>query len=298
MAPRRPIGYPGAMIRIRLRVLLLAAVAVAGCASAAQLLPGSLPPIATGEARLPGKIVWRDLVTPDLAAARTFYGGVLGWEFDTITDGYVMVRNGDRLVGGMAQLSAASDGSQWLPHIAVADVEQSAEAVRRSGGKILLGPLSVPGRGEVVVARDPQGAIFGMMHTAAGDPPDLPPRHGDWLWSELWTADRKAAAAFYFPLFMYAPGQQELDGTRYLYFKSGGKARAGMVEKPDPTVGNAWVSYVRVADVAAVVARAPRFGGRVLFAPSPEVRRGSIAMLADPGGAGVLVQEWPMRGAS
>jgi hypothetical protein len=58
------------------------------------------------------------------------------------------------------------------------------------------------------------------------------------------------------------------------------------------------VSYVRVGDVDAVVARATQFGGRVLFAPSPDVRKGSVAIIADPGGAGLLVQEWPIGGAS
>lgn len=287
------------MVRIPLRVLLLTGLVVAGCASATRLFPRALPPIASGELRLPGKIVWRDLVTADLAGARTFYGGVFGWRFEQVGDAYLLARNGDRLVGGIAELGATSDGSQWLPQIAVADVAQSAAAVRQSGGRILLGPLSLPGRGELVVASDPQGAIFGMIHTAAGDPADVPPGEGDWLWSELWVADPSAAATFYIPLFNYAPGTQQVEGRPYYFFKTaGGRARAGLVRKPDPQLGNAWVSYVRVADVDAVVARASRFGGRVLLAPSPEVRKGRIAILADPGGAGVLVQEWPMRGAS
>ena len=34
-----------------------------------------------------GKVVWADLVTPDLAAAEHFYGGLLGWTFQPIHAG-------------------------------------------------------------------------------------------------------------------------------------------------------------------------------------------------------------------
>lgn len=285
------------MTRILPRLLLLAGLLVAGCASASRLFGGSLPPIASGGPRLPGKIVWRDLVTADMAGAQRFYAGVFGWQFEPVADGYVLARNGDRLVGGIAALGAA-DGSQWLTQIAVADAAAAAAAARGAGATILLGPLELRGRGRVVVARDPLGAVFGMLQASDGDPADLPPRTGDWLWSELWVDDPPAAAKFYFPLFNYAPGLQRIGDKKYLYFKSDGRARGGLVQKPDPQVGNAWVSYVKVADVDAAVARALQFGGRVLFAPSPDVRGGSVAVLADPGGAGLLVQEWPVEGAS
>ncbi len=35
----------------------------------------------------PGKMVWADLVTPDLAAAEKFYGGLFGWTFQRIRAG-------------------------------------------------------------------------------------------------------------------------------------------------------------------------------------------------------------------
>ena len=88
-----------------------------------------------------------------------------------------------------------------------------------------------------------------------GDPgDDIPPRENDWLWSELWVDKPNEAAKFYVPLFSYVPGLHDLNGKQYLFVKSQGKARAGLVQKPDPAVGNAWVSYVKVSDVGAVVA--------------------------------------------
>jgi hypothetical protein len=284
------------MVRLPLR-FLLAGLLVAGCASASRFFV-SVPPIASGGYRLPGKIVWHDLVTADIASAQQFYGGVFGWRFEPITSGYVVARNGDRLVGGIATLGSATAGSQWLPQISVADMTAATAAVRKGGGSVLLGPFHLRRRGQVAVVRDPQAAIFGMIQAADGDPADAPAQDGDWLWHEVWATDPQAAAKFYFPLFGYTPGTAEINGKPYLYFKSAGKARGGVVPKPDPNVGNAWVSYVRVADVDAVVARVSQFGGRVLFAPTPDVRQGSVAVIADPGGAGLLVQEWPIGGAS
>jgi hypothetical protein len=45
-----------------------------------------LPPVTdapTGE-RLPGKIIWRDLLTNDPAASQRFYGELFGWEFESV----------------------------------------------------------------------------------------------------------------------------------------------------------------------------------------------------------------------
>ena len=285
------------MTRFPLRLLLLAGLLVAGCASASHLLL-TVPPIASGGQHLPGKVVWHDLVTADMAGVQKFYGGVFGWQFEPVTDGYVLVRNGDHVIGGIAALDSVAAGSQWVAQLSVTDIAASAEKVRASGGTVLLGPFDLRGRGQVAVVKDPQAAIFGMIQTVDGDPADAVPKDGDFLWHELWVDDPRAASKFYFPLFAFAPGMAEINGKPYVYLKTAGKARAGLVQKPDPNIGNAWVSYVRVADVDAVVARVPQYGGRVLFAPSPDVRKGSVAVIADPGGAGLLVQEWPIEGGA
>src|SRR5262245_11723679 len=53
--------------------------------------PPPLPPLTTvsGSPRLPGKFVWADLVTDDVAAAQKFYGQLFGWTFRE-AGGYVL----------------------------------------------------------------------------------------------------------------------------------------------------------------------------------------------------------------
>jgi predicted enzyme related to lactoylglutathione lyase len=48
-----------------------------------------------------------------------------------------------------------------------------------------------------------------------------------------------------------------------------------------------------VADPAALAARAASLGGTVLLAPDPDVRKGSLAVVADPSGAIVALQKYP-----
>ncbi|MDH3820904.1 MAG: hypothetical protein OEU59_07255, partial [Gammaproteobacteria bacterium] len=80
---------------------------VAACAS----MNINLPPVTdapTGE-RLPGKIIWRDLLTNDPAASQRFYGELFGWEFESVgtasnlksNSSYTLIRHNGKLIGGM-----------------------------------------------------------------------------------------------------------------------------------------------------------------------------------------------------
>ena len=63
---------------------LLCAASITGCTRST-----ALPPLVDeqGAPQIPGKFVWHNLVTGDGEAARQFYGGLFGWEFDVKKDG-------------------------------------------------------------------------------------------------------------------------------------------------------------------------------------------------------------------
>jgi predicted enzyme related to lactoylglutathione lyase len=46
----------------------------------------------------------------------------------------------------------------------VPDVHAAAERVKANGGKIVTGPMEVPGGDWIVQAMDPQGAMFALHH--------------------------------------------------------------------------------------------------------------------------------------
>jgi predicted enzyme related to lactoylglutathione lyase len=55
-----------------------------------------------------------------------------------------------------------------------------------------------------------------------------------------------------------------------------------------------WLPYVRVDDPSALARKAQALGGRVLLEPSPERRHGTLAIVADPSGAALALQKWPI----
>jgi len=51
------------------------------------------------------------------------------------------------------------------------------------------------------VFTDPQGAVFAVLATRTGDPPESLAPTGAWIWNSLLTRDADADAAFYQQVF-------------------------------------------------------------------------------------------------
>jgi predicted enzyme related to lactoylglutathione lyase len=109
-----------------------------------------------------GTWTWNELVTRDIEAAKDFYGALFGWETQDAPSaipraGFTL---GGLLVGGVhAPTEQEPDHPRWTVSFKVADVDRSAEQVRRQGGTILLHPMDVPA-GRFAVVADPAGAAF------------------------------------------------------------------------------------------------------------------------------------------
>jgi uncharacterized protein len=119
----------------------------------------------------PGEIVWHELGTTDQKAAFDFYHTLFAWnKLDAMEMGpgnvYQMYGRDSTPMGGMYTLDPKihPQPPSWLHYIEVADVTQSAKLITELGGKILNGPMDVPG-GQILMAVDPQGAAF-ALHTA------------------------------------------------------------------------------------------------------------------------------------
>ena len=113
-----------------------------------------------------------------------------------------------------------------------------------------------------------------------------------WLWDELWTPDPEAATRFYQKLASYQVSTKEGGDRAYYVLVSEGQPRAGVTRLVATELKPNWLHYVRVADVKATVGQVESLGGRVLLAPSPKIRDGRVALIQDPTGAAVAIQEW------
>jgi hypothetical protein len=258
-----------------------------------------LPPLTTvsGNPRLPGKFVWADLVTDDIAAARKFYGELFGWGFYS-QGNYTIVVNAEHPLCGMFQRERPKDGSaqpRWFGYISVGNVNKAQKTVTKLGGRVLAAPQDFPKRGEQAVFADPEGAVFGVLKSSGGDPEDFLAEPGDWIWIELLSRDARKAGDFYHQVAGYDIVENATSPRPEDYvFVSEGYARAAALTQPKdrPASAPTWMLFVRVKDLAQCVAKATQLGGKVLLAPDPKLLEAKLAVIADPTGAAVGVMEW------
>jgi predicted enzyme related to lactoylglutathione lyase len=77
-----------------------------------------------------------------------------------------MFARGAALGGGIMNKPAemAQIPPYWGFYFRVPDVHAAAERAKAKGGKVLNGPMEVPGGDWAVNCMDPQGAVFSMHH--------------------------------------------------------------------------------------------------------------------------------------
>lgn len=247
-----------------------------------------------------GKFVWRDLVTEDPDAVKPFYAALFGWQFEegrALGAPYTLVKSGGQYIAGISKTrrpQADQPVSQWLSFMSVADVDRAVEQTRAAGGSLVAGPLDLPnvGRGAVVV--DPDGAPLGLLRSSIGDPADTAaPTLNRFLWTEHLSRNPQTSADFYASLAGFEVRKVDFGGRPYWVLVKG-RERAALLRNPIAVDRPIWLPYVRVEDPAASAARAAQLGGRVLLAPRADLRNGTLALIADPTGAVLALQKWPL----
>ncbi len=285
--------------RAFLAVLCLLAGTAAIPAEPARYWPPITDPAT--DVQNPGRIVWVELLTLDVGTAAEFYGKVFGWTFQTFGPEddfktYTLVLSGDTPIGGMVYVRPKEPEkyptSRWVGFISVGDVAAAAALVEKEGGKVLVSPREVGSRGTEALLLDPEGGMFGLIHSATGDPEDYLAADDQWLWAELWAGDAAKMAEFYKGIGPYEvrDGAAKGEGAGFQLW-SGGYARAGILPKSG-NVPTTWLPYVRVKNVADTVARASQAGGKIYMQPT-QLHGTSMAVLIDPTGAPIAVAEWP-----
>ena len=116
-----------------------------------------------------GEASWLELMTTDAPAAMTFYQKFFGWQPSEAMDmgemgKYQMFNRGDRMIGGMMNKppAMAQVPPHWAIYFRVPDINAATERIKANGGKILNGPMEVPGGDWIVTGMDPQGATFSL----------------------------------------------------------------------------------------------------------------------------------------
>ncbi len=244
----------------------------------------------------PGMFSWADLSTSDVAAAKRFYGELLGWKGEDLPMGpdasYTLVRRDGREVAGIAaqriEEQAGKVPPHWNTYFTVANVDEMAAKVKTLGGKIIAPPVDVMDAGRMAVIADPSGAVFSLWQPKkllgaawvndAGGP----------CWSELATSSLDACGSFYGKLFGWTPKAERLGETVYTTFNDGRELRAGMMAlAPMAPKGSAsrWTIYFGTENCDKRTVQAKALGAKVVVEPKEIPNVGRFSMMFDPQGA-------------
>ncbi len=270
---------------------------------------------------IPGVPCWIDTNQPDPEAARAFYGGLFGWEFeDMMPDGSESVYLVGRIRGGdVAAVSTIPEGAppmaMWNTYVWVESADETATRARAAGGAVVAAPFDVLDAGRMAVLADPEGAVFCAWQAKNHKGAEVVNEHGSLNFNGLATRDPEAAQAFYGAVFgwetLTLPGgpmwtlpgygdhlEETSPGLRDQMAQMGAPERfIDVVASLDPIAPDDsatpahWSVTFGVDDVGAIAAKASELGGEVLAGPvdAPWTR---IAVIKDPNGATFIASQF------
>jgi predicted enzyme related to lactoylglutathione lyase len=157
---RPPTDVPGII-----RFAVVADPQGAGFIIAKGLIDGVPPELAPGTSGTAG---WHELYATNGETAFAFYERMFGWaKGDALDMGplgkYQLFATGGANVGGIMTKPAAVPVPHWTYYFNVPGIDAAASRVTASGGKIVNGPMQVPGDLWIVRGIDPQGAGFALV---------------------------------------------------------------------------------------------------------------------------------------
>jgi len=243
-----------------------------------------------------GVPAWVDLATSDAEAARAFYTGLFGWEWEISTDpqfgGYAQATLRGKRVAGLGTRMDESQPVVWTTYLAVDDADKVVAAAAEQGGTVVLPTMEIGEDGRMAVLADPTGALFGLWQSGAHKGAQLVNEPGTVVWNELITPDLDRATAFYAAVL--GVGWTDMDtgdpAMVYKLLQVDGRTAGGAMA-PLPGMGDLpphWGVYFEVTDAEAAAARVRELGGQVLsdVTPTPQ---GPMATFADPQGGSFAV---------
>ena len=246
----------------------------------------------------PGEFFWYELMTGDVAAARDFYGPMLGWSFADHPGGmdYTTFGTDAGDVGGMMELTDEMKDSgarpAWIGYIHVADVDAKLAEAKSAGAAELMPATDIPEVGRIAMLADSSGATFYIMTPSGEDGESKAfakhaPMEGHCAWNELSSADQMGADAFYTGLFGWEHAESMDMGEigEYRMYRVADYTLGAIMQKPPQMPVSLWSFYFRVPDIDEAAAHVTNNGGKIIMGPM-EIPGGEFSLEGiDPQGA-------------
>jgi len=247
------------------------------------------------ELKFPGKFVWIDLLTTDIYVAAKFYKSVFGWQSSAIGDDYILLSNNGKRIAGIVKNKHQledNESNQWISFISTVDIDKAHLKLVKAGAKAVAGPMTIEGRGDIGVYVAPDSAVFGTINSLMGDPEEIGAGLNDWVWTELWSTDTRAAAEFYKLLGYDVVDNWKSDNEQDLILATGQVARAGLVEGHESQTRSIWLAYILVESVEDTIVRSELAGGKTHRLLGESYSAGKVALISDPTGGLVALYEY------
>jgi len=265
----------------------------------------------------PGVPCWVETWQDDADAAANYYGRIFGWEAEQTSSGdggtfrVCRLRGRDVAAIGSPIPEEAPPIPSWTTFIQVESAEATADAVKRAGGSVIVGPMDSLEGGSIGIVADPAGAAFAIWEQAKHRGAQVINEPGAWSMSMLVTPDPERAVRFYGDVLGWTTESFGMGGDEMTLFTLRGYL-GGEPEQPVPRDVIATVAppgaaagapphwgvdfWIRDPDDAAQITT--EMGGQVLAGPYdiPEIGMRQAA-LADPQGATFTVTRPPGVGA-
>jgi predicted enzyme related to lactoylglutathione lyase len=219
-----------------------------------------------------GTPTWLDLGVTDLDAAKTYYGGVFGWDFAESPLGTLCLLRGQPVAG------LRRGDHPWRVHLATDDCDGTAKAVAEAGGAIVEEPHEVGDLGRAALVVDGAGVTVGLWQGRAFAGAALVNEPDTLVRNDLVTAQPDAARAFYTAVFGFTlDGNDDLPELDFTFLRRpDGHEVGGIMGLPGAR--SDWATTFEVADTDATLAKA---GSTATAAETPY---GRSATLTDPFG--------------
>ena len=116
---------------------------------------------------------WNELSTSDQDGAIGFYSRQFGWKQEGDMDmgemgRYAFIQANGVTIGAIMRKPPQLPVSVWTYYIGVDDIDRAVKAITDGGGRLLNGPMEIPGGEFALNGLDPQGAAFGLVGPRKG----------------------------------------------------------------------------------------------------------------------------------
>lgn len=242
-----------------------------------------------------GSFCWWSLMTKDVEKANGFYQQLFDWTLSEMDipgeENSTIYTAGNGGFGNPVPLENDFPGpSHWITYIAVSDVNETCDRVKKLGGKVCVPAFDIPTVGRTAVITDPVGAAFHIF-TPENKEENLnmiSNGSGEVCWMELMVDDPTTILPFYADLFGWKFSEpMAMNGGEYTTIKVNDNDVGGFLKRPEsvPAMPPVWLNYFAVESIDEYSSKVSRLQGKVVVPKTEIPETGYFALMEDPTGA-------------